>query len=285
MYYGLILLSVAIFGGCFGLDDIYQRRRGTSLRISLEYSLLSALAGLIVLAAINGFRMEITLFSLIMALLSTFTGFGYTFCTFRALRTINLSLYSVFAMLGGMLLPSLQGIMVYGETLTVGKIMCFLLIGVALMLTVQRGSVGMGFIYYLGVFVLNGMSGVLAKYYTAAPFEKVSAASYSILICLCTAAIAVVLLFVLPREKTKTSTPASLGIGILSGAGNKLANYLLIIALLHVDASVQYPMVTGGVMIVSTLISYLGPKKPTRRDVVSVIFGFAGMLALFLIPI
>lgn len=129
------------------------------------------------------------------------------------------------------------------------------------------------------------MSGVLAKYYTAAPFEKVSAAGYSILICLCTAAIAVVLLFVLPREKTKTSTPASLGIGILSGAGNKLANYLLIIALLHVDASVQYPMVTGGVMIVSTLISYLGPKKPTRRDVVSVIFGFAGMLALFLIPI
>ena len=77
MYYGLILLSVAIFGGCFGLDDIYQRRRGTSLRISLEYSLLSALAGLIVLAAINGFRIEITLFSLIMALLSTFTGFGY----------------------------------------------------------------------------------------------------------------------------------------------------------------------------------------------------------------
>jgi drug/metabolite transporter (DMT)-like permease len=285
MYYGLILLSVAIFGGCFGLDDIYQRRRGTGLRISLEYSLLSALAGLVVLAAINGFRVEITLFGLIMALLSALIGFGYTFCTFRALRTINLSLYSVFAMLGGMLLPSLQGIVVYGETLTVGKIMCFLLIGVALTLTVQRGSAGKGFIYYFGVFALNGMSGVLAKYYTAAPFEKGSAAGYSILICLCTAAIAAVLLFVLPHAKTKTSIPAGLGIGILSGVGNKLANYLLIIALLHVDASVQYPMVTGGVMIVSTLISYLGPKKPTRRDVVSVIFGFAGMLALFLIPI
>lgn len=285
MYYGLILLSVAIFGGCFGLDDIYQRRRGTSLRISLEYSLLSALAGLIVLAAINGLRTEMTMFSVILALLSAITGFGYTFCTFKALQTINLSLYSVFSMLGGMLLPSLQGIMAYGETLTVGKIMCFLLIGVALALTVQRGSVGKGFIYYLGVFVLNGMSGVLAKYYTAAPFEKVSPATYSILICLCTAAIALALLWVLPREKTKRTTPAGLGIGILSGAGNKLANYLLIIALLHVDASVQYPMVTGGVMIVSTLISCLGPKKPTRRDVVTVIFGIVGMLALFLIPI
>ena len=102
MYYGLILLSVAIFGGCFGLDDLYQRRRGTSLRISLEYSLLSALAGLTVLSVINGFRIEVTLFTLIMALLSALTGFEYTFCSFRALRTINLSLYSVFAMLGGM---------------------------------------------------------------------------------------------------------------------------------------------------------------------------------------
>lgn len=284
MYYGLILLSVAIFGGCFGLDDLYQRRRGTSLRISLEYSLLSALAGLTVLSVINGFRIEVTLFTLIMALLSALTGFEYTFCSFRALRTINLSLYSVFAMLGGMFLPSLQGILFYGESFTFGKAVCFVLIGVALSLTVQRGALQKGIVYYIGVFVLNGMSGVLSKIYTESLFEKASAAGYSILICLCTAFIAVLLLLFMRHEKVQTSTTATLGIGFLSGAGNKLANYFLIIALMHVDASIQYPMVTGGVMIMSTLISYMSSKKPSRREIISVILGFAGMLALFLMP-
>ena len=47
----------------------------------------------------------------------------------------------------------------------------------------------------------------------------------------------------------------------------------------------QYPMVTGGVMIVSTLLCCFGPKKPSRRELLSVLVGFAGMLALFLIPI
>ena len=44
-------------------------------------------------------------------------------------------------------------------------------------------------------------------------------------------------------------------------------------------------MVTGGVMIVSTLLCFFGPKKPSRREILSVLIGFAGMLALFLIRI
>ena len=121
MYYGLILLSVMIFGSCFALDDLYQRYRGSSIRISMEYALTSALAGLAVLAVINGFKLEYTPFTLVMALLNVLVSFGYTFCTFRALGSINLSLYSVFSMLGGMALPFLQGVLVYGESLTTGK--------------------------------------------------------------------------------------------------------------------------------------------------------------------
>ena len=106
MYYGLILLSVMIFGGCFALDDLYQRHRGSSVRISMEYALTSALAGVAVLSVINGFRLECTPFTLVMALLSVLLNFGYTFCTFKALGTINLSLYSVFPCWAGWRCPS-----------------------------------------------------------------------------------------------------------------------------------------------------------------------------------
>ena len=66
---------------------------------------------------------------------------------------------------------------------------------------------------------------------------------------------------------------------------NKIANLLLVIALAHVDASVQYPMVTGGVMIVSTAICFFGKKKPQKKELISVALAFLGMLALFIIPI
>lgn len=285
MYYGLILLSVMIFGGCFALDDLYQRHRGSGIKISMEYALTSALAGLLVLTAINGFRLEYTPFTLQMAILSVLLNFGYTFCTFKALGTINLSLYSVFSMLGGMALPFLQGILIYGEILTLGKIVCVVLICIALMLTIQRGRSGRNIIYYAGVFLLNGASGMLSKVYTVSELPKASAAGYSILICLCTACIAAMLLPLFRKQAAPKLTLTSTALGALSGAGNKVANFFLVIALSHVDASVQYPMVTGGVMIVSTLLCCFGPKKPSRRELLSVLIGFAGMLALFLIRI
>ena len=58
----------------------------------------------------------------------------------------------------------------------------------------------------------------------------------------------------------------------------------MIIALAHVDASVQYPMVTGGVIIVSTLISLFEERKPSKKEVLSVVVAFLGLLLLFAIP-
>ena len=47
----------------------------------------------------------------------------------------------------------------------------------------------------------------------------------------------------------------------------------------------QYPMVTGGTMIVSTLICFFGDKKPSEKEMISVGFAFVAMLLLFLIPV
>jgi drug/metabolite transporter (DMT)-like permease len=70
----------------------------------------------------------------------------------------------------------------------------------------------------------------------------------------------------------------------LSGSLNKLGNFILLIALSHVDSSVQYPMVTGGIIIVSTIISYFGDKKPNKKELLSVAAAFLGLLFLFILP-
>ena len=66
---------------------------------------------------------------------------------------------------------------------------------------------------------------------------------------------------------------------------NRVANLLLLSSLAVLPASVQYPFVTGGVMIVSTAIAFISGQKPSRRELASVALSFVGILALVLIPL
>ena len=115
MYYLIVIISVMMFGGCFALNDLYRKLRTSTMASSIENSFVGSVAGLVVLLAISGFDFQATPFTLCIALLSALCGMGFVFCSFKALDSANLSLYSLFSMLGGMALPFFQGILFYGE--------------------------------------------------------------------------------------------------------------------------------------------------------------------------
>lgn len=285
-----------MFGSGFALQDVYRKKRGSGLKISMESAFIGAVSGLIVLFIINGFSLEITGFTVLMAMLAAVNSIAFTFCAFKSLDYINLSLFSLFAMLGGMVLPFFQGILFYHESITLAKCLCVVFICIALAFTVEKGEKKKGAVFYIGIFILNGMAGVISKLFTASDFPKTSAAAYSIWIAICTivfSGLAWITLTNIDKRKNRQVEEKpikkllwqSYGIGALYGAINKVANFLLVIALAHVDVSVQYPMVTGGTMIVSTLICCFGEKKPSKKEMISVGFAFVAMLLLFIIPI
>ena len=139
-YYALIMLSVCIFGGGFALQDIYRRKRGSNLKISMESAFIGSFAGLVVLLIVNGFSFAVTGFTLLMALLAALNSILFTFCAFKSLDYINLSLFSLFSMLGGMALPFFQGILFYSEGVTVAKCICVAFICAALACTIEKGE-------------------------------------------------------------------------------------------------------------------------------------------------
>ena len=297
IYYGLIILSVVMFGGGFAIQDLYRKKRGSGLMISMESACIGAVAGLIALLALNGFSFEFTPFTLVMALWAALNGIAFTFCTFKALDYINLSLFSLFAMLGGMILPFFQGILFYEEGFTLAKIVCVCFVCAALLCTIEKGAKKSGTIFYVGVFVLNGMSGVISKIFTASEFSKTSAAGYSVWIAVVTVILSgAAWLIMAKQEKRRPSQEDSIkvekknllqsyALGAIYGAVNRVANFILVFALVFVDTSVQYPMVTGGTIIVSTVISCFGDRKPNKKEIISVILAFVGMCALFFIPV
>lgn len=282
IYYGLLLAAVTMFSFQFLFNGIFEKEYGNGIRAMFVFSAGSSLAGLVVLLIINGFKIEYTHFSMLMASLAALDSIGYTYFSLKSLGRINLSLYSMFAMLGGMILPSVTGLLFYEEDFTAGKALCFALIILSLLLTVKKGEQKSGYIYYMGVFVLNGLSGVLSTVFQNSPYEKTSEAGYSVLISVATLVISVLFLpFV--REKGKKLTKKAVfsmgGYGVLC----RVANFLLLIALAHIPASAQYPFVTGGVMIISTVISFFTPDKPSKREILGVAVSFAALLILMFV--
>lgn len=285
MYYLYIIISVLMFGGCFIIKDIYRNiRKVSDVQMTFETLFSGSIAGLFVLLIINGFEFEITGFTVVMALLSVLNGLLYTYCSFKALKHINLSLFSLFSMLGGMLLPFFQGIIFYNEDFTIAKFFCVVFIFFALLLSVTKEKEKKKLnIYYIGIFLLNGMSGVLSKYFSEASFPKTSVANYSVWTTIFSIIISGIILLIIRKKEIKEKLTIKAGVlSTLSGVLDKVGNFLLVYALMFVDASIQYPMVTGGVMIVSTIGCYFLKRKPSKREIYSIILAFIGLIILFL---
>lgn len=281
--YGLLMLSTIMFGLMFLFNDVFRKNYGNEISATFVQNLGGGIFGFIVLVLINGFKFEFTIFAFIMAVISAVNGLLYTFCSLKALGKINLSLYALFSMLGGMVLPFLSGILFHGEEVTVGKIVCLIFVFAALFLTVEKLGKKSGTIYYIGIFVFNGMSGVMAKLYYSLPFDKVSSAGYSVLCALVSLLIAAVPLFFIKcnvRKINLASIFAMAGCGIF----NRVANWFVLLALVSLPASAQYPFITGGTMIVSTVISLFSKNKPNKKEIIAVILAFIGVLVLVLLP-
>lgn len=279
----MVMAAVVMFGLQFFCNQQYERECKSGLSASMMFIFGGAVAGLVVLLAVNGFKWEFTPFTVLMASLAALDGMAFSFCSLKALGKINLSLYSLFSMLGGMVLPFCLGVFFFDEQFTFGKAICLVAVIAALFLSVEKGEGKGGTVYYIGVFVFNGLSGVISKFFQASELPKTSEAAYSVWTAVMTALISgVILIFVWKKSPLKLNAKALVsmaGNGIL----NRVANFLLLLSLAYLPASVQYPMITGGVMIVSTLLGYFTPNKPKTREWISLALSFAGIMALVLI--
>ena len=278
--YSLVSTAVVMFAFQLYLSSAYEKQGNTNSKAAFKFSCGAFMTGFVILFIINRFRFEFTPFSAGISFLAALNSIAFSFCSLKSFSKINLSLYSVFCSLGGMVLPFIVGLVFYDEKLTAGKIICLVLIAAALGITVEKGNKSGGTIYYIGVFVFNGLSGVLSKIHNDAPFEKTSEAGYSMLLALWTVIICIILILLNKDENiklTKKSTGCIIGYGILSN----VANYFLLLSLRKgLPASAQYPFVTGGLMIVSTIICCFTPDKPKKKEVAAVVLSFIGIMAL-----
>lgn len=286
IYYGILSIAVIMFSFQFYFNQKYERIEGHTVKAAAAFMFRSSIAGFIILLIINKFRLEFAPFTLILSALTATCYIVYNICSIRALGKINLSLFSLFTTLGGMVLPFAVGVIVYKEPLTTGKIVCFIAVLIALLITVDKKLDKKGIKYYIGVFISNGMCGVLAKVYDDSQQHKTSVAAYSMTtVAIMIAVCGVYLLLSKDKLPEKSGKQKYLSLFYSSGYGalNNIGNYIMLISIAHVSASAQYPMTTGGMIIVSTILCFFTKDKPKAKEIVSVIISFAGIMALVLL--
>ena len=140
IYYALLIGAAALFSVQFFFQERFQRSVGTSPKSAAIFSFGTGLGMALISLPFVGLGLRVTLFSCIVAACHGLASFLYMYFSLKALKTANLSVLSIFTMLGGMLLPFLQGIFFYGEKLTVAKALCLVFIVAALLCTIEKGK-------------------------------------------------------------------------------------------------------------------------------------------------
>lgn len=292
IHYIFVCIAVVLFGMQFLTKSEYVKKMGSGLFQTMFLSFWGGILSAVIMVFANGLKFEYTHFTLIMSVVTFVNNFLFILCSLKSFERVNLAVYSVYSMLGGMLLPIIAGVCFYDEPFTLALGLCIVFVGIAIVAVSFKNGKNNGtekknnisFLFYAGVFICNGMSGVISKFYTEAPFEKASSAGYSLLGALVSVVLSGVFVALMWKKRSKIYVRPTL-IALCGNAGNRVANYLLLLSLAYLPVSVNYSMVTGGTIIVSAFLSYLTDKKPNKQEWFAVASSFAGIMCLAFLPV
>ncbi len=292
-YYFLIFIAVVLLALNLSTSKLFQSRIGNSITNSLLFTALSGLAVGVIFFIVNGFKLSVTPYSAFMALIVAILSCTYTLIGFKIFSLGNFSVYTMFLMLGGMLLPYFFGVIFLEEGISIPRVIGVILLAVSMIFPVlsaktekkDSGRLVLFFTLCLIVFALNGFVSITTKIHQISGFETVSATDFTILAngingLLSAAALTVICAV----KKTKPIEQAITGktvafiaaVVCVSAILNGTSYLLQLIGAANVPASVLYPMVTGGSVALTAVVGAVGFKEyPGKKHLIGLIISFA----------
>lgn len=265
-YYFFVLLSSLLFALQFLFQQKFEEKSGAGLVQAISFSLYKGLTIVIMMGILSGFQFEFAWLSFWLSGVYALCYIFMAYFSLKAFTVANLSVYSVFTMLGGMLLPFVIGVLCYGEELTFIKVICCLLVIISVLLTIQKGaSSKTAFLYYMLVFLLNGSIAVISKVHESAVLAHTGPQGFMLYSGIWTIVVCAIWLRI-TGEKIPVWKGEKLLYSVGNGFFNGIGDWLLLIAIANLDASVQYPLVTGAVMVFSTMISVIRHEKVRKME-------------------
>lgn len=283
MEYFLITLSTLCVAGQFTFNKLYQKYVVKNMTSLLLLPVLTGVIAVLMFLCMNGFSLAYGSFSFIIATAEALVLTLSMLCGIFVVKYGRVAVYTVFMMLGGMLLPFIYGLIFLGEQLSVFKVIGMVVLIAALFLSVApdksvRGERPKAVFYILcfAVFCLNGGVSILSKVHQINA-QAIATKDYMIWLYMMQLTISLLcfggyLLFF--RRKTQ---PVAENIKEESAASKNNTKKIVLLALLiclgymlfsgfgyllqlnaakNIAASLLYPFITGGSIVFSTLAAW-----------------------------
>lgn len=312
MYYAMLIGASFLFGSQFMVTKAFEKNYGKTVRASLSFSLLYSLfAGVIffIIKLVSSRTVfNLNPFSLCMAFGLSLVNILSSAIGIKTLALGDIAVYSLFLMLGGMIVPFFAGIVFLKESVSVCNLIGVAIMIIALCLPVFFGKKNKNageaqtdgdtkkktsvFFYVLCVFlfILNGLSSTLSKFNSvregAALGAEFTFYTYGIQFVISLAAFALTTALG-KSDKTQNEEkqpvilfrPVAIGCGAAFGAVNGTAFLMSSVAAEHVVAVAQYPLITGATILFSSLLAFLFYReKPTALQLVQIVISLAATI-------
>lgn len=303
MDYLILIIAVCCFAAQFAFNNVYEGSIKQTVITALTLPLVIGTVGTVQYLLISGFSIEITEGSLWLAIFMAATFIPCYALGIKVLEIGSLAIYSMFMMLGGMLLPYFYGIIFLNEAVTLPRAVGSILLATFIVLQslIQNAAMSkeekkplkdrlLFLALCIAIFFLNGMTGVIAKMHEMSA-EAISEANFTFLYSAFTALISLLLIVIVfmgggAKEKLAQVGTAMkpkpmlsmVGLGLMTNSGN----FLLLKAAANLPASVQFPFTSGGVILLSTLVSaFIFKDKISKKEWLTVL-GASVATVLFL---
>ena len=200
IHYVLVISAALMFSLQFFFNQGYQKASGKGLSQSLNFTAYTSILTIFIMLVLGGFKVQISSLVIMISCINAINSILYSYAAIRAFEKANLSVFSVFAMLGGMILPFLYGVIFNGEPMSWTKGACVVLIILALAITIKgEKNIGRGVIFYIIVFISNGMGGVLSTIHQNSQ-NPVSSESYMIWKSIITVAVCAIIMLIVYKK-------------------------------------------------------------------------------------
>lgn len=280
--YLMLIIADILLAGNFALSKLYQEKTGTSAKAGFAFNAMTGLFTALIFLAINGFKLSITSYSLIMAVLKNIFCIAYTIVGFKILKMQGMAIYTIFLMSGGMMLPYIWGLLFLDEQFSALRMIGLLLITGGIIASnftdekIKPKSLALCAV----VFLLNGAVSVVSKLHSIEAVNAVSANDFIIIGGFLTFIMGIAGYLADKRtEKVQVGKVGILALMFFAALVSGLSYLIQLMGAKELPATVLYPFITGGSMIFSAVAGRIFFKEKFKRNIViSIALCFIGTL-------
>lgn len=314
MDFVFLFIACAFFALQFIFQKLFEQRTIGGFSVSLWNQSVSCIAGMVFLflKTIGTPAEAVTGAAFLYALLYSASGIICSTATLLAMGCGKVSSVGTYCLAGGMIVPFLYGILALNEEAGLFKWIGILVLCASLIPSVMGndekngGKINVRFVVYVSlVFLTNGLVSVFSKMHQISPAAMSEDGFLMLGSVIRFTAVLVIMLFMAAVKKSngdrsayrdtfwnisKKKMTGILFIVLIAFASatavcNTIGNLFSLRCMLTMDASIQFPILSAVVIILTALFGriFFG-EKITRGSAVSLLMSAAG-IGLFMIPV